>query len=57
MARVATRTLDPFESTIRSLSVHAIERGAVTVAQGSPHFPSHERRLARLPTPGAAPRG
>jgi hypothetical protein len=57
MARVATCTLDPFESTIRSPSVHAIERGAVNSGQGSADFPPHARRLVRLPTPGAAPRG
>ncbi|CAN5752751.1 aminotransferase class I/II-fold pyridoxal phosphate-dependent enzyme [soil metagenome] len=39
MARVAERTFDLFESTIRSLTVHAIAKGAVNLGQGSPDFP------------------
>jgi aspartate/methionine/tyrosine aminotransferase len=46
MARVAARTFDLFESTIRSLTVQAIAKGAINLGQGSPDFPPPEALVA-----------
>jgi aspartate/methionine/tyrosine aminotransferase len=46
MARVAARTFDLFESTIRSLTVQAIAKGAINLGQGSPDFAPPEALVA-----------
>jgi len=46
LARVAARTFDLVESTIRSLTVQAIAKGAVNLGQGSPDFPPPEALVA-----------
>lgn len=42
MSGAARRVDDLVESTIRSITVHALERGAINLGQGSPDFPPPE---------------
>jgi aspartate/methionine/tyrosine aminotransferase len=46
MPRAAARTFDLFESTIRSLTVEAIAKGAINLGQGSPDFPPPDALVA-----------
>ena len=46
MSRAAHRTDDLFESTIRSITVTAIAKGAVNLGQGSPDFGPPEELIA-----------